>query len=90
MMFRLTTLSVAVLCLVATDAFAPMATTTTTTTTALQAVNRREAVGAALGFLMGAASMESSAQAASNPALESWRSKPKSQSFYPVGESRRK
>lgn len=89
MMFRLTTLSVAVLCLVATDAFAPM-TTTTTTTTALQAVNRREAVGAALGFLMGAASMESSAQAASNPALESWRSKPKSQSFYPVGESRRK
>jgi hypothetical protein len=71
--------------LASTSAFAPASNTRfSTSATELGAVNRRDALGLAFaGFVAGAVSSPSPANAGINPALETFKSKKTGSSFYP-------
>jgi hypothetical protein len=78
-------LSVLAALLASTSAFAPVSNTRfSTSATELGAVSRRDALGLAFaGFVAGAVTSPSPANAGINPALETFKSKKTGSSFYP-------
>eukprot|EP00527_Entomoneis_sp_CCMP2396_P000165 CAMPEP_0198154482 /NCGR_PEP_ID=MMETSP1443-20131203/68624_1 /TAXON_ID=186043 /ORGANISM="Entomoneis sp., Strain CCMP2396" /LENGTH=170 /DNA_ID=CAMNT_0043821161 /DNA_START=90 /DNA_END=605 /DNA_ORIENTATION=- len=84
-MFRLSTLAVLALLASTTEAFAPSSSSTShASVVELSAMSRRDAMGAAFGLVLGTVgAVLEPANAASNPALETFKAKNKGQSFYP-------